>query len=118
MAAKRDAAGQQDRRRADPATGGMNSAREPRSAELVPLLDPPLMGFATANYEDLRQQLAGLVHPGFLRDTPFDRLNELPRFLKGMRLRAERLRIALEHRNAIGEVSCVERVGLPARDGV
>ncbi|OPZ13036.1 MAG: ATP-dependent RNA helicase HrpB [Alphaproteobacteria bacterium ADurb.BinA280] len=61
-------------------------------AELVPLLDPPLMGFATANYEDLRQQLAGLVHPGFLRDTPFDRLNELPRFLKGMRLRAERLR--------------------------
>lgn len=38
MAAKRDAAGQQDRRRADPATGGMNSAREPRSAELVPLL--------------------------------------------------------------------------------
>jgi ATP-dependent helicase HrpA len=27
-----------------------------------------------------------------LRDTPFDRLNELPRFLKGMRLRAERLR--------------------------
>ena len=61
-------------------------------AELLPLLNPPLMGFATANYDDLRQQLAGLVHPGFLRDTPFDRLNELPRFLKGMRLRAERLR--------------------------
>ena len=61
-------------------------------AELLPLLNPPLMGFATANYDDLRAQLRGLVHPGFLRETPFDRLNELPRYLKAMRLRAERLR--------------------------
>jgi len=60
-------------------------------AELRPALQPPLMGYARANYDDLQQQLQGLVHPGFLRDTPADRLRHLPRYLRGMKLRGERL---------------------------
>ncbi|HET6604530.1 MAG TPA: ATP-dependent RNA helicase HrpA [Xanthomonadaceae bacterium] len=61
-------------------------------AGLRPLLEPPMMGFATANYADLRAQLERLVHPGFLSRTPPERLSELPRYLQAMRLRAERLR--------------------------
>lgn len=61
-------------------------------AELVPALEQKLMGHGTASYDDLRAQLKSLVRPGFLRDTPYERLNELPRYLKAMRLRAERLR--------------------------
>ena len=59
-------------------------------AELKPQLDAPLMGWARGNLDDLRAQLAALVHPGFLRDTPADALAHLPRYLKGMTLRAER----------------------------
>jgi len=60
-------------------------------AELKPKLQPPLMGFARANFDDLIAQLDELVHPGFLRETPPERLAEFPRYLKAMRLRAERL---------------------------
>ena len=59
-------------------------------AELKPQLDAPLMGWARGNLDDLRAQLASLVHPGFLRDTPADALAQLPRYLKAMTLRAER----------------------------
>jgi len=59
-------------------------------AELKPQLESPLMGWARGNLDDLRAQLEGLVHPGFLRDTPAATLAELPRYLKAMRLRAER----------------------------
>jgi ATP-dependent helicase HrpA len=61
-------------------------------AELKPWLQPPLMGFARASYDDLREQLDGLLVPGFLRDLPTSRLVHYPRYLKAMRLRAERLR--------------------------
>jgi ATP-dependent helicase HrpA len=61
-------------------------------AELRPWMEPPLMGFAKASYDDLREQLAALLQPGFLRDLPTSRLAHLPRYLKAMRLRAERLR--------------------------
>jgi hypothetical protein len=37
-----------------------------------------------------RARLASLVHAGFLRDTPPALLSELPRYLKALRLRAER----------------------------
>lgn len=60
-------------------------------AELKPKLQPPLVGFARANYDDLRAQLAALVQPGFLRATPAGRLQHFPRYLKAMRLRAERI---------------------------
>jgi ATP-dependent helicase HrpA len=61
-------------------------------AELKPWMEPPLMGFAKASYDDLREQLAALLQPGFLRELPTSRLTYLPRYLKAMRLRAERLR--------------------------
>ncbi|MBS0569928.1 MAG: ATP-dependent RNA helicase HrpA [Proteobacteria bacterium] len=61
-------------------------------AELSPWLEPPLMGYASANYDDLREQLDALVYPGFVRDTAAARLSQFPRYLKAMRLRAERLR--------------------------
>ena len=61
-------------------------------AELRPLLQPPLMGFARANYDDLREQLDDLLAPGFLREVDKARLAQFPRYLKAMKLRAERLR--------------------------
>ena len=59
-------------------------------AELKPQLESPLMGWARGNLDDLRQQLAGLVHAGFLRETPAEALAQFPRYLKAMSLRAER----------------------------
>ena len=61
-------------------------------AELTPWLDPPLMGYARANYDDLREQLDALVYPGFVRCVAKAQLAHFPRYLKAMRLRAERLR--------------------------
>ncbi|HEX6834502.1 MAG TPA: ATP-dependent RNA helicase HrpA [Rudaea sp.] len=61
-------------------------------AELTPWLEPPLMGYARANYDDLREQLDHLVYPGFVREIEKTRLAHVPRYLKAMRLRAERLR--------------------------
>lgn len=61
-------------------------------AELRPWMEPPLMGFAKASYDDLREQLAALLQPGFLRELPTARLAHIPRYLKAMRLRGERLR--------------------------
>ncbi|MET0505825.1 MAG: DUF3418 domain-containing protein, partial [Luteibacter sp.] len=61
-------------------------------AELKPWMEPPLMGFAKASYDDLREQLAALLQPGFLRELPTARLAHYPRYLKAMRLRGERLR--------------------------
>jgi ATP-dependent helicase HrpA len=61
-------------------------------AELKPWLQPPLLGFARASYDDLREQLDALLMPGFLRELPPARLAHYPRYLKAMRLRAERLR--------------------------
>jgi ATP-dependent helicase HrpA len=59
---------------------------------LRPLLEPPLLGFAAASYDDLRDQLRGLLRPGFLRELPEAVLAALPRYLAGMQRRAEKLR--------------------------
>ena len=59
-------------------------------AELKPQLEAPLMGWARGNLDDMEQQLAALVHPGFLRDTPADALAQYPRYLRAMILRTER----------------------------
>jgi len=61
-------------------------------AELTAWLEPPLMGYARANYDDLQEQLNALVYPGFVRDVEKARLAHFPRYLRAMRLRAERLR--------------------------
>jgi ATP-dependent helicase HrpA len=60
-------------------------------ADLRPRLQPPLMGWAKGNLDDLREQLDALVHPGFLRDTPADALAQFPRYLRAMLTRLERL---------------------------
>ena len=59
-------------------------------AELKPRLDAPLLGWAKGNLDDLRAQLAALLPPGFLRATDSDALVQFPRYLKAMRVRAER----------------------------
>ncbi len=61
-------------------------------AELKPWLQPPLMGFARASYDDLREQFDALLAPGLLRELSLERLAHFPRYLKAMRLRGERLR--------------------------
>ncbi|HXE66008.1 MAG TPA: ATP-dependent RNA helicase HrpA [Rhodanobacteraceae bacterium] len=61
-------------------------------AELQPWLKPAIKGQAEASYADLRGQLEVLLAPGFLRELPRARLAHLPRYLKAMRLRAEKLR--------------------------
>jgi ATP-dependent helicase HrpA len=61
-------------------------------ADLTPWLEAPLMGYARANYEDLHEQVDSLVHPGFVREVEKSRMQQFPRYLKAMRLRAERLR--------------------------
>lgn len=60
--------------------------------ELLPWLEPPLLGFARANYDDLHEQLTELLQPGFLREVDSAHLVHYPRYLRAMRLRAERLR--------------------------
>ncbi|UVJ45294.1 ATP-dependent RNA helicase HrpA [Pseudomonas sp. LS1212] len=40
---------------------------------------------------DIKQQLSQLVYPGFVRETPAPWLKELPRFLKAIELRLEKL---------------------------
>lgn len=40
---------------------------------------------------DIKQQLANLVYPGFVRETPAVWLKELPRYLKAVELRLEKL---------------------------
>jgi ATP-dependent helicase HrpA len=59
-------------------------------AEIKPRLESPLLGWAKGNLDDLKAQLAGLVPPGFLRETPASSLAEYPRYLKALSLRAER----------------------------
>jgi ATP-dependent helicase HrpA len=61
-------------------------------AELQPWLKPAIKGQAQASYADLHGQLDALLAPGFLRELPRARLAHLPRYLKAMRLRAEKLR--------------------------
>ncbi|MHB1059538.1 MAG: ATP-dependent RNA helicase HrpA [Rhodanobacter sp.] len=61
-------------------------------AEMKPWLQPPLLGFARASYDDLGEQFDALLVPGFLRELPPARLAHYPRYLKAMRLRGERLR--------------------------
>ncbi len=53
---------------------------------------PTRQGFARESYADLEEQHDALLAPGFLRTLPRARLAQLPRYLKAMRLRAERLR--------------------------
>jgi ATP-dependent helicase HrpA len=61
------------------------------AAEAYPRLKPPLLGYAAANYEDLARCLRELLPPDFARRLPAARLAELPRYLRALAIRAERL---------------------------
>jgi hypothetical protein len=52
----------------------------------------PTVTLHPAAADDLRDQLAWLVYPGFIRATPWGRLQHYPRYLEGMRIRLDRLR--------------------------
>jgi len=92
-------------------------------AELKPQLEAPLMGWARGNLDDMEQQLAGLVHPGFLRETPADALAQYPRYLRAMILRTERAKRdpprdqarMLELRPFVDALAQAEARGLRAR---
>ncbi len=59
-------------------------------AEVRARLESRLVGWARANLDDMQAQLAGLAHPGFLRDVPAGALAAYPRYLKALSARAER----------------------------
>ena len=59
-------------------------------AEVRDRLDSKLIGWASGNLDDMREQLAALTPPGFLRTVPAAALSEYPRYLKALSLRAER----------------------------
>ncbi len=76
-------------RQPDTATGVLPShaAAARHTAGRTPTAPPP-----TEAADDLRDQLAWLVYPRFIRTTPWGRLQHYPRYLEGMRVRLERLR--------------------------
>ena len=53
---------------------------------------PQLKAHAQAA-QDVRAQLEWLLHKRFIADTPYERLQHLPRYLKAINLRIERLRV-------------------------
>lgn len=60
------------------------------TAQVRAQLDTKLMGWASGNMDDLRKHLETLTSKGFLSRVPITQLREYPRYLKAMRLRAER----------------------------
>jgi ATP-dependent helicase HrpA len=52
---------------------------------------PQLKAHSQAN-QDVRAQLEWLLHKRFIADTPYERLQHLPRYLKAVSLRIEKLR--------------------------
>jgi len=54
-------------------------------------LDGEVPGAWAAASEDMREQLTHLIGPGFLIDTPWDRLIHFPRYLKAILVRIEKL---------------------------
>lgn len=56
------------------------------SKPVAPLMEPALA--------DVRQQLAGLVYKGFITNTPWVRLKQLPRYLKAIVVRLQKLKNA------------------------
>ncbi len=59
-------------------------------AEVRAKLDSKLIGWARANLDDMQARLASLAYPSFLREVPAQALQDYPRYLKGLSIRAER----------------------------
>ncbi len=89
------------------------------AAEARARLKPPLLGFAAANYEDLERCLGQLLPPDFAKRLATARLTELPRYLRALALRAERLvRDPARDQARMLELRELERAlaGLPAHE--
>jgi ATP-dependent helicase HrpA len=60
--------------------------------------------------QDIRQQLARLLAPGWLARTPWERLRHLPRYLKGVSMRLDKLRAdAARDARLAAELATVEQ---------
>ncbi|MFZ5523059.1 MAG: ATP-dependent RNA helicase HrpA [Pseudomonadota bacterium] len=77
-----------------------DGAAEPKGAGVAASrLLPQTAGYAsnvskthTQAYQDVRAQLEWLLHKRFIADTPYERLQHVPRYLKAINLRIEKLR--------------------------
>ncbi len=65
---------------------------------------PQLKAHAQAN-QDVRAQLEWLLHKRFIADTPYERLQHVPRYLKAISLRIEKLRS-----NPARDVQCMTQL--------
>jgi ATP-dependent helicase HrpA len=65
---------------------------------------PQLKAHAQAN-QDIRTQLEWLLHKRFIADTPYERLQHVPRYLKAISLRIEKLRT-----NPVRDAQCMTQM--------
>jgi ATP-dependent helicase HrpA len=65
---------------------------------------PQLKAHAQAN-QDVRAQLEWLLHKRFIADTPYERLQHVPRYLKAISLRIEKLR-----GNPVRDMQCMAQM--------
>ena len=91
----------------------LRAAREVRQ-----LADAPDLHAPPASLADVRRQLDGLVHHGFLATTPDEAFASLPRYLEGLRMRLGKLRRggADDERRLAGVLPLQQRLESKARD--
>ena len=70
--------------------GALSILRKARAVRR--LIDAPDLHAPAASLDDVRRQLDGLVHHGFLATTPDEAFASLPRYLEALRVRLEKLR--------------------------
>ena len=82
------------------------------------LADAPDLHAPSASLADVRRQLDGLVHHGFLATTPDEAFASLPRYLEAMRMRLGKLRRggADDERRLAGVLPLQRRLESRARD--
>jgi ATP-dependent helicase HrpA len=78
---------------ADAPIAALRRTLELRRALLARLESAPASWAAAV--ADVREQLTSLIYDGFVRETPIERLLELPRYLQAMSARVDKLRDAL-----------------------
>ena len=91
----------------------LRAAREVRR-----LADAPDLHAPPASLADVRRQLDGLVHHGFLATTPDEAFASLPRYLEALRMRLRKLRRggADDERRLAGVLPLQRRLESKARD--
>ncbi|QIB67477.1 ATP-dependent RNA helicase HrpA [Kineobactrum salinum] len=99
--------------RAGELEGNLLNALRPL-AELQPLLARYADPAWAVPLADVKQQLAALWQPGFQRDSPAQWLAQLPRYMKALRLRLERLNGQLER--DVGHTEMLQRLSEPLLD--